>query len=203
MPQNARGKLTDGMLFSTEAWSSITDSEMDRIEQVDLALLRTLMDGHSKCSKVFIYLEFGVLSFRHLITIRRLMFHQHILTREDHEIIKKVYMKQKEHHTKGDWFRMLIKDFEFIKVDMIEDTIRSSTKEEYRKLIKQQVKASAFKSYMQQKEQSKKKLKGLVYEDIKIQPYLTQDIFSLKEKKLLFALRSHSYRAKMNYKKMN
>ena len=107
-------------------------------------------------------------------------------------------MKQKEHHTKGDWFRMLIKDFEFIKVDMIEDTIRSSTKEEYRKLIKPQVKASAFKSYMQQKEQSKKKLKGLVYEDIKIQPYLTQDIFSLKEKKLLFALRSHSYRVKMH-----
>ena len=53
---------------------------------------------------------------------------------------------------------------------------------------------------MQLKEQSKKKMKDLVYEDIIIQPYLKKGSFSLMEKKLLFALKSNSYRAKMNYK---
>ena len=56
---------------------------------------------------------------------------------------------------------------------------------------------------MQLKEQSKKKMKHLVYEDISIQPYLSLDSFSLEEKKLLFSLRSNSYRANMSFKKMN
>ena len=42
------------------------------------------------------------------------MYHYHIITRDSNEIIKKIYMKQKESHTKGDWFRMLMKDFEFM-----------------------------------------------------------------------------------------
>ena len=57
--------------------------------------------------------------------------------------------------------------------------------------------------YSKLKEKSKKKLKDLVYEDIKIQSYMIEDNFSLNEKKLLFALRSKSYKARMNYKKMN
>ena len=65
-------KLLNGMLFSTESWSSISDAELTRLEQVDLGLLRSLVDGHSKCSKAFILLEYGVLEIRHRITIRRL-----------------------------------------------------------------------------------------------------------------------------------
>ena len=88
-------KLCNRILFSTEAWSSIADMDMDRLEQVDTGLLKQLVDGHSKCSKVFYYLEFGVINLRHIIMSRRLMFHHHILTREDNETIKKVYGKQK------------------------------------------------------------------------------------------------------------
>ena len=43
------------------------------------------------------------------------MYHHHILTQDDGETIKKVYKKQKSAHIKGDWYRMLVKDFEFIK----------------------------------------------------------------------------------------
>ena len=103
-------KLVIGMMFSTEAWSSKTDAEIDRFEQVDLALSRTHMDGHSNCSKVLTYFEIWLLSFIHLINIRRLMFRQHILTRGDEETIKKVYMKQKEHHKNGDWIKILYKN---------------------------------------------------------------------------------------------
>ena len=79
-------KLLNGMLFSTEAWSSVSDAELTRMGQVDLALLRSLVDGHSKCSKAFILMEFGVLEIRHRIT-RRLIFHHHITTRDSKEPI--------------------------------------------------------------------------------------------------------------------
>ena len=120
------------------------------------------------------------------------MFHHHILTRGDEEIIKKVYLKQKDTHIKGDWFRTLVKDFEFIQEDMNEDVIKNTPREEYRKIIKRKVMAGAYKYYMEQKEKSKKKMKYLVYEEVQIQPYLNQNMFTLREKKLLFALRSHS-----------
>ena len=56
---------------------------------------------------------------------------------------------------------------------------------------------------MQLKEKSKKKLKNLSYKKLSIQPYLTMNKFSLKEKQLLFSLRSHCYKAKINFRKMN
>jgi hypothetical protein len=196
-------KLCNGILFSTEAWSSISDRDMDRLEQVDLALLKQLVDGHSKCSKVFYYLEFGVISLRHLIMSRRLMYHHHILTREDNETIKKVFMKQKESHLRGDWYKLIISDFEFIEEEIDEDFIKSIQKEGYREYINSKIKAGAYKYYMKQKEKSKKKLKNLKYEEISIQQYLTKEYFSFEEKKLLFSLRSQCYDARLNFRKLN
>ena len=47
-------KLCNGLLYNTEAWSSISDKEYDRLEQIDTALLKQTMASHSKCSKVFL-----------------------------------------------------------------------------------------------------------------------------------------------------
>ena len=58
---------------------------------LNMASIRALMDGgHSKCPKAFYFLEFGTLMVRHLVMIRRLMYHRHILTRDNNEIIKKL-----------------------------------------------------------------------------------------------------------------
>ena len=131
------------------------------------------------------------------------MFHHHILTRDDNEMIKKVYMSQKENYLKGDWLRMLMKDLDFIQEQIDEENIRSTPKEIYRKYIKNKVIKGAFEMYMQLKEKSKKKMKYLKYEGLSIQPYLTMNQFSLGEKQLLFSLRSHCYNAKNNFRKMN
>ena len=79
------------------------------------------------------------------------MCHHHILTREDCETIKKVYIKQKESHLKGDWYRMLISDFEFIEEDIDEDFIKNTPKEDYREYINIKIKEGAFKNYMKER----------------------------------------------------
>ena len=65
--QMREAKLLNGMLLSTEAWLSISDTELTRMEQVDMSLLRSLVEGYSKCSNAFILMEFGVLKIRHRI----------------------------------------------------------------------------------------------------------------------------------------
>ena len=108
-------KLCNGMLYSTEAWSNVPDKEIVRLEQVDLAALRTIVGGgHSRCPKPFYFLEYGLLMLRHIIMIKRIYNHYDIVTREDSELIKKVYTKQKEVQCKGDWILTLQSDFALI-----------------------------------------------------------------------------------------
>ena len=132
-------KLINGMQYSTEAWSFISDKETSRMEQVDLALIKTLIKGHSKCNMAFYYLEFGLLPIRFIISHRRIMFHHHIISRDEKETINKVYLKQIDDHSKGDWYKMILKDFELISED---EKVRNTNKEEYRKIIKEKVKIS-------------------------------------------------------------
>ena len=56
------------------------------------------------------------------------MYHHQILTREDSETVKKIYLKQKEEYVKGDWYQLLKTDFQFIEQEMIEDEIMSIPK---------------------------------------------------------------------------
>ena len=69
--------------------------------------------------------------------------------------------------------------------------------------MKTKVRNAAFKEYLTLKEDSRKKLNNLHYEELIIQPYLASSQFSLDEKQLLYSLRSKCYPAKMNFKKLN
>ena len=103
--------LTSYLLFSAEAWSAVSETELYRLEQVDSALLKSLAKGHSKTPLIFHHLETGTLKLRHILMKNRLMYHHHIITREDTETIKKIYNKQKEDPIKGDWVELVKKDF--------------------------------------------------------------------------------------------
>ena len=131
------------------------------------------------------------------------MYHHHIISRPNEELIKKVYQKQKQNSLKGDWYRTLEEDFKFIGETINDDHISLIPNYDYRKLVKQKVQKAAFLSYLELKEKSKKKMKHLEYKTFAIQPYITSEYFSLKQIKLLYSLRSHCYKVKMNSKKMH
>ena len=159
-------KIVNGMIYSTEAWSSISNAELTRLEQVDMAGLRALVQGHSKCSTAFIILEFGVLQLRHRIMARRMMFHHHILTRGNHELIKKVYLKQKEDSLRGDWFQTLQKDFSFIGEELDDQKVSSMSKYQYKIYIQKKIEKASFQYYLTLKNKSKKKLNELAYDKL-------------------------------------
>jgi hypothetical protein len=53
--------LVNSLLFTAETWSGVRNSDLVRLEQVDLALLSSLVSGHSKCADEFAYMELGTL----------------------------------------------------------------------------------------------------------------------------------------------
>ena len=68
--------LVNSLLFTAEAWSGVREADLVRLEQVDLALFRSLVSGHSKYATEFAHLETGTLKLRHILTRNRLMYHQ-------------------------------------------------------------------------------------------------------------------------------
>ena len=193
--------LTSSLLFSAEAWSAVTDAELHRLEQVDSSLLKSLAKGHSKTPVVFHHLETGTLKLRHILMKHRLLYHHHIITREDTETIKKIYYKQKEAQIKGDWLELVKKDFLFLGIEMNESEIKLTNKLEYKKKIKRLLYKAAFSEYIKEKAE-KSKLNQLEYKTLHLQQYLTEPGFTYKEIYLLYSLRSRSHPAKNNYRKM-
>jgi hypothetical protein len=136
--------LVNSLLFTAETWSGVKEKELRRLEQVDQHLLRSLLFSHSKAAIEFLHLESGTLKLRHILSMNRLMYHHHILSLDDCETVKKIYLKQKETISKGDWYYLLLQDFKFIGIDMNEKEIKEMSKEEYKKRIKKLVEHAAF-----------------------------------------------------------
>ena len=193
--------LVSSLLWSAEVWSDVKDKELKKLEQVDSHFLKLLLDGHSKCPTVFQHLETGTLKLRHILMINRLMYHHHIVNQNDEETIKKVYNKQKEEAVKGDWIKLIEKDFSFIGKEMDENKIKETSKSAYKKWIKREVKKAAFESYLKERN-ALSKIKDVQYSELKIQDYLKDKMFNRSERKLLYALRSKCYNAKQNFKSL-
>merc|ERR1712127_37525 len=130
------------------------------------------------------------------------MYHHQILSNDSSETIKKIYMKQKDNNVKGDWYRLHMKDFEFIGITMDESEILSTSKELYKKKIKALVRKAAFQYFTEQKVKHTK-VRNIEYSSLSIQPYLTSKLFSTSERSLLYNLRSNCHPAKYNFKKMH
>ena len=193
--------LISSMLCSAEAWSGITDKQLARLEVVDSSLLRRLTGGHVKCATESLHLETGTWKLRHHLTYLRLMYHHHILTREDNETIKKIYIKQTNNNIKGDWFQLLVKDFEFIKTEMNEKEISDMSKDMYKKVVKDLINKAVFEFLMNQK-QTHKKIDEVEYSRLETQPYLTTNTLKTAEKELLFNMRSKCHKSKINFKRL-
>jgi len=192
--------LISSLIFCSEAWAPLCIKEISRLEDIDIALKRCLFKAQAKTPKISFYLETGTLMIRHIILIRRIMFHKQIISRDSNELTRKIYDKQKCDNTRGDFYQLVFDDYEYLGLRFDEDFIRSINKSEYKLMVKKAVTSVAFKEYLYQLQQSRK-LKNLSYERFEIQDYIKNKNISNKEKQLLFSLRTKTYNVRNNFKK--
>ena len=190
--------LVNGMLFNSEAWHGVTSAHIVKLESVDEALLRGLLKAHSKTPKEFLHFETGTIPLRWIMTQRRINYLKHILTRDDDELIKKVFTAQKEAPTQGDFVKLVEKDLKDLNIKY-EDLLSN-------KITKLNLKTLAINAAFQElqgKLNSHKKVKYLEYKTLEVQPYLISDMFSDEDRKTLTALRSHCVKSiRHNFTKM-
>ena len=127
------------MLLNSEVWHNLTQSQVNDLEKVDRILLRHTLDAHSKTGIEWLYCDTGKLNLGSHIKIRRLMYLWHILSRDESELIRRVYTTQKISHNAGDWFTMVEKDKKQLGIDMTDAEIQGVSKQVFKRYVTKKV----------------------------------------------------------------
>ena len=185
--------LLNGVLFNSEAWHAVTKDDIRPLERVDECLLRSLLQSHPKTPIEFLYLETGSISVSHIISSRRMMYLRTILCREDEELTKRVFREQEKNTTKGDFVELVKDDFRRYNIQYNENTIVSTKYEQYKDMIKKNVKETAIDE-LKRKQDSHSNVYRIIYNSFVKQPNLVSPLFTNDDVEVLANLRSHTTR---------
>ena len=125
--------LINGILFNSEVWHSVADTDIAHLVEIDKYLLRGLVQAHAKVPIEHLYMETAAMPIPYIISARRLIYLQTILQRSDHEITKKIYQHQKTNPSPGDWCYLINNDFNVICEHMAEADIEAMCPPEFKK----------------------------------------------------------------------
>ena len=137
------------------------------------------------------------------MSARRMIYLQTMLKTPNEELIKRVYMCQKESPVPGDWCNIVKEDFDKISMHMTDHQIENLSEKDYKHHIRNKTREAAF-VYLQSLKEDHEKVRTNVYDSLKYpQAYITSKTLTNVEKSILFGLRSHTIRnIKMNFSNM-
>ena len=192
--------LLNGLLFNSECWYNLKESEVDKLSAIDEQLLRKILKTPSKTCKESLFLETGCKPVKFLIMQRRLMYHHHILRRPKNELISKFYHAQKLKPSKGDFVNLVDMDKKLLKINLTDDQISSISDSKYKEMIKKAISEETFK-YLINLKKKHSKMDELNYSELKIQNYLkSSNGLTHDEKCTLFKFRVREIDVKTNYR---
>ena len=179
------------LLFNTEIWHGITQTDIESFEKIYEILLKGLGKAHSKGPIVALYLEFGQLPIRYIWASRSIMYLQTILKRNQSELTNKIYKAQQEDPSKGDYCELVANFIEEIELKLTNDEIEKTSKNKFKKIVKTKAKEAALKYLNKQKEDKETgKMKDLKYTKLETQKYMTSPLFCQEDASLLLRLRT-------------
>ena len=122
----------------------------------------------------------------------RINYLKHILSRDDSELIKKVYLAQETHPTLGDFLKLVHTDLEDIGLTFKQAMVSKMT----RNRLKTHVKCAAFKQPLEM-QKGHEKVKHTRYYKLNLKPYLKSSTITQKQRNILTLLRSQCLRDQM------
>ena len=189
--------LISSLLCNSEAWYSITKSDIEKLEKVDEQLLRNILGTSSKTPKALIYLELGCVPISYILKSRRLNFLQYILKEDEESMIKKFYNEQLKNPNKDDWTETVKKNIIELKINKTMEELKKMSKNSFKKLVRKNTEEAALEFL---KSKIKSKGKEIKYTDLNLQYYLRSNVKNITndEKKNIFKLRSRMIKIKTN-----
>ena len=86
----------NGILTNSEVWYGIKKSEIKELETLDKMLLRRILETPVSTPMEAMQLELGIMSISTLIKARRINFLHYLASRNESEMLSKMFMAQDE-----------------------------------------------------------------------------------------------------------
>ena len=121
------------------------------------------------------------------------------MNRDSKELVRRIYEEQIRNPSKGDFIELIKSDFQTISEVQDDKKIANTTKNNYKKYIKNCIRNAAFK-YLTDLQSTHSKVRELKYQNLETQKYMITPIFTNEEVSMLHALRSKTTKCKANFK---
>ena len=187
--------LVSKLVYNSEVWYNLTDSQIVKLEQIDEMFFRRILDVPKTTPKVGLYIEFGKIPLKFIMKMRRMMYYWHILTRNEDELLQKFYNVQKFSPSKFDWVNQIQKDKAELKLELSEVNIKSMKYDEFKSIMK--------KKMEQVNNKRKKKTENISLTKFSPKEYFLSKNLSVTEVKNLFKIRTSMIDVKSNFHSTN
>ena len=159
------------MLFNSQAWSNLTDTDIKRLRVLQLKFLKRAIRAKQATSSSFVYLEMGVLPISYEIHKRQLSFLHHIVHLEENDPVKEVWRNQQALPSYANWWNDVKKLLETYSLDLSEKDIKSMSKVTFKRKVKDAITKKAVQDLCCDLKE-KSRTKGILYTNLKIQEYI-------------------------------
>ena len=159
------------VLLNSEVWYGLSVTDIEQLEQVDQALLKTILEAPSSTPKESVYLEMGCIPIRFIIKSRRIMFLHYILNQNENSLLFKFCNVQLENPVQGDWSEQVLLDISEIDLQLTMQEIKNLSKESFRAKVKKAIERAALIWLIEEKGK-KSKVKNSDYDILKMQNFL-------------------------------
>ena len=131
--------LISSMLGSSEVLYGLTNSHIEKLEQVDRIFFRRLFQVPNCTTIEAFYLETSAVPVRFILMSRRLLYLWDILQKNESELVRKVFDSQKMFTVKNDWVLQVQSDLEECGIFLTENEIAKMKRISYKKLVTKKI----------------------------------------------------------------
>ena len=125
------------------------------------------------------------------------------MSRDENELINKIYSVQQLQTTKGDWFETIQKIKEICEIEKTDEEIKSMKKDLFKTYVKKNFKKVGHEFLQALATIHSKSQFTLKQKKLEQKKYLSDERFSKNDAQLLFTLRSRMLPVKSNFKKLH
>ena len=190
--------LISSMLGSSEVLYGLTNSHIEKLEQVDRIFFRRLFQVPNCTTIEAFYLETSAVPVRFILMSRRLLYLWDILQKNESELVRKVFDAQKMFTVKNDWVLQVQSDLEECGIFLKDNEIAKMKRISFKKLVTDKINLLSAKYLCSLKERHSKSV-YLQYSK-EMQPYLRNESLSIELKKLMFRIKNRLIDVKTNFK---
>ena len=175
------------LLYGCQVWTRMTKNEETKLQTIQLQFLKRILHVPRSTCNCFVFLELGVLPVLAEIHTRKLNFLHHILSLGPEDPVLQTYKQQLLYEAEKNWANECQDLMESYGLERCENKIKETSKEGWKKQVKEAVRKEWLFKLNEEKSRKKKITEMNQYEELKCRQYLIK--LRSDRARLLFRIR--------------